>query len=257
MMRTVIEGLSISYKFTGEGEENVCLLQGWGTSCSLYDIVAALFDPSSTRFLQFDMPGFGDSEEPPEPWNVERYALFFCSLMKELGIKRTALIGHSFGGRVIIRLAAMESLPFEITKIVLMDSAGVAPVRTLKQKLKIRQYRILKRIFAVKIIYALFPELVDDWRMRQGSEDYRRATPIMRQCLVMSVNEDLTPLLPLIKKETLLIWGDKDMATPIRDAHIMEKMIPNAGLAVIEGAGHFPFLDDPLRFAGIIRAYFR
>jgi pimeloyl-ACP methyl ester carboxylesterase len=106
------------------------------------------------------------------------------------------------------------------------------------------------------VVYALFPELIDDWRSRQGSADYRNATPIMRQCLVKAVNEDLTELLPRIKQDTLLIWGAKDTATPIGDGKLMEEKIPNSGLAVINGTGHFSFLEQPAVFRNIMRSYF-
>ena len=108
----------------------------------------------------------------------------------------------------------------------------------------------------VKVIYALFPELIDDWRSRQGSADYRNASPMMRQCMVMAVNEDLTDLLPKIKQDTLLIWGDKDTATPISDAKLMEEKIPGSGLAVLKGCGHFSFLENPTVFKSIMRSYF-
>ena len=75
--------------------------------------------------------------------------------------------------------------------------------------------------------------------------------------MVMAVNEDLTELLPMIKQDTLLIWGDKDTATPIRDAKIMEEKIPNSGLVILEGAGHFSFLEQPMMFQKIIRSYFQ
>ena len=96
---------------------------------------------------------------------------------------------------------------------------------------------------------------MEDWRSRQGSADYRNATPIMRQCLVMAVNEDLRHLMPQIKQETLLIWGDADTATPIGDAKIMDSLIPDSGLAVLKGAGHFSFLEQPAVFANIMRTY--
>ena len=115
----------------------------------------------------------------------------------------------------------------------------------------------MKRILNLKLIYALFPEVIDDWRSRQGSADYRNASPIMRQCLVMAVNEDLTELLPKIKQDTLLIWGDKDTATPISDGKLMEERIPNSGLAVLAGTGHFSFLEQPAVFRNIMRSYFQ
>ncbi len=254
-MQTLVGGLNITYKITGDGAETVVMLQGWGTSLSVYDSVAAVLDPLKYRFLQFDLPGFGDSDEPSDPWNVDRYCDFFCVFLEELKIKSAVLIGHSYGGRMIIKLAAREKLPFEIKRIVLIGSAGVLPERTLKKTLKIKQYKLLKKIFDTKVFTALFPELVEDWKRRQGSEDYRRADPIMRQSLVMAVNEDLTPLLPKIRQETLLIWGDLDTSTPLRDAHIMEEKIPDAGLAVIEGTGHYCFLEKPLIFQGILKAF--
>ena len=255
IMNIVVDGYNICYKTTGTGDKTVVILQGWGTDLGVYDSVAGVIDGSRYRVIQFDFPGFGGSDEPKEPWDVDGFADFFCRFMEVMQVKQATLIGHSYGGRVIIKLAARESIPFEITNIILIDSAGVLPVRTTAQKWKIRKYKILKKFLNMKLIYAMFPEVIDDWRSRQGSADYRNATPMMRQCMVKAVNEDLTELLPKIRQEVLLIWGDQDTATPIRDAHIMEEKIPNCGLAVIPGTGHFSFLEKPAQFRGIMEAY--
>lgn len=256
-MNIVVDGYNICYKTTGTGDKTVVILQGWGTDLGVYDSVAGVIDGSRYRVIQFDFPGFGGSDEPKEPWGVDGFADFFCRFMEVMQVKQATLIGHSYGGRVIIKLAARESIPFEITNIILIDSAGVLPVRTTAQKWKIRKYKILKKFLNMKLIYAMFPEVIDDWRSRQGSADYRNATPMMRQCMVKAVNEDLTELLPRIRQEVLLIWGDQDTATPIRDAHIMEEKIPNCGLAVIPGTGHFSFLEKPAQFRGIMEAYLK
>ena len=257
IMNIVVDGYNICVKTTGTGDKTVVILQGWGTDLGVYDSVAGAIDGSRYRVIQFDFPGFGGSDEPKDPWDVDGFADFFCKFMEVMQIKKATLIGHSYGGRVIIKLAARESIPFEITNIILIDSAGVLPVRTTAQKWKIRKYKILKKFLNMKLIYAMFPEVIDDWRSRQGSADYRNATPMMRQCMVKAVNEDLTELLPKIRQEVLLIWGDQDTATPIRDAHIMEEKIPNCGLAVIPGTGHFSFLEKPAQFRGIMEAYLK
>lgn len=251
-----IDGYQINYKITGNGEKTVVILQGWGTTLEVYDSVANCIN-EAYRVVQFDFPGFGGSTEPREAWDVDAYADFFCQFMKELDIKEATLIGHSYGGRVIIKLANREKLPFEITNIVLIDSAGIMAKKTPKQKRKIRRYKFLKKLFAIKFVYALFPELIDNWKSKQGSADYRNASPMMRQCMVKAVNEDLTPLLSGVKQEVLLIWGDLDTATPISDAKLMEKEMPNAGLAVLEGTGHFSFLEKPGVFRQIMRSYFQ
>ena len=61
--------------------------------------------------------------------------------------------------------------------------------------------------------------------------------------------------MPQIKQDTLLIWGDLDDATPIGDAKIMEEKIPEAALVVLEGTGHYSFLEKPQQFRGVIRSY--
>ena len=78
-----------------------------------------------------------------------------------------------------------------------------------------------------------------------GSEDYKNASPIMRQTMVKLVNEDLREYLPNIKIPTLLIWGENDTDTPITDAELMEKKIPDAGLIKIEHCTHYVFLEKP------------
>lgn len=255
-MEQIIDGYHIRYKITGEGEDTVVILQGWGTRLEVYDSVAAAIN-SKYRVVQLDFPGFGESDEPRQAWAVDDYADFFIRFMESLGIQKAVLIGHSYGGRVIIKLATRQELPFTIDRIVLIDSAGILPKKTFAQKVKIKKYKILKKIVNIKLIYRICPNLIDEWKSRQGSADYRNATPMMRQCLVKAVNEDLTGLLSQIRQETLLIWGDLDTATPISDAHIMEEKIPNAGLAVIKGTGHFSFLEQPVIFANIMKSYFQ
>ena len=79
----------------------------------------------------------------------------------------------------------------------------------------------------------------------------------MRQIMSKAINQDLTPLLPAIKASTLLVWGAKDTATPLRDAKIMEKNIPDAGLVCFDDAGHYSFLDQPGQFRAVAREFFK
>ena len=235
-----IDNLNINYKITGDGPENFVILQGWGTDCDIYDSVARCVLASAEgrfRVIQFDLPGFGGSDE--------------------LEIKKATLYGHSFGGRIIIKLLNKKPCPIEVTKIILNDAAGIMPKRSPKQLRKIKRYKILKKILMSKPVHALFPDMIDYWASVQGSADYRAASPMMKKCLVKAVNEDLTDLLQGIDKDTLLVWGDKDTATPIEDAHTMEKLIPNAGLAVIEGVGHYSFIENAPMFNSILSTYLR
>lgn len=253
-MTIEINGYKINYKITGESERTLVILQGWGTKLEVYDSIAN-YVKDGYRVVQFDMPGFGGSDEPRESWDVDGYVDFFIDFMKALGIMHATLLGHSYGGRVIIKLANRENLPFTINNIILVDAAGIKAKLTGKQKRKVRRYKILKKIVRWKPIHAMFPELIDDWKSRQGSADYRNASPRMKECMVKAINEDLTELLPGIRQEVLLIWGDADTATPLSDGKLMEKLIPNNGLVVLSPAGHFSFLEQPTVFRNVIRSY--
>jgi pimeloyl-ACP methyl ester carboxylesterase len=260
-MEININGLEINYKITGpdDAAQTAVVLQGWGTDLTIYDSVASAVN-DACRVVQFDLPGFGASQEPPEAWNVDAYCDFFCDFMDALGIKSAALIGHSYGGRMIIKMAARASrgeLPFEISKIVLVDSAGVMPKRTAAQNFKVKRYKAMRNFLTSRPVHSLFPEVIDYWMSKQGSDDYRAASPMMKKCLVMAVNEDLQDIMPLVDKETLLVWGDLDTDTPISDAHKMEEKMPNAALVVLEGTGHYSFLYKPVEFRNILRAFLK
>ena len=254
-MVTSVMGLNIEYTDRGEGEA-VVILHGWSQEREPYvplsDVVSEGY-----RAIAPSLPGFGGSDEPPEPWSVDQFADTVCEFIASLGLERVILMGHSYGGRVIIKLASRESLPFEISKIILVDSAGVLPKRGLDYKFKVTTYKIGKRFMLSAPMKKLFPKAVENWQAKQGSSDYSKASPVMRGCLVKAVNEDLTHLFSKVKQEVLLIWGTLDDATPLSDALLMEKLMPDAGLVRIEGAGHFPWLNNPALFNAVIRSYLK
>ena len=100
------------------------------------------------------------------------------------------------------------------------------------------------------------PNALENLRKKNGSADYNAASPIMRQCLVKVVNEDLTELIHNINVPTLLIWGEKDDAVPLSDGQLMEKLISDSGLVVFEGCGHYAFLEQGGRFCRILDSFF-
>lgn len=254
-MKISVNGLNIEYSDRGEGDA-VVILHGWSKERAPYK---PIFDVVSegARAIAPDLPGFGGSDEPPEPWDVDKFADTICAFIEALGFKKITLMGHSYGGRVIIKLASREGLPFEISKIILVDAAGVLPKRGLDYKIKVGTYKMGKKIMLSSPMKKLFPRAVENWQKKQGSADYAAASPVMRGCLVKAVNEDLTPLFEKIKYEVLLIWGTLDDATPLSDALLMEKLMPDAGLVKIEGAGHFSWLDNPALFNAVIRSYLK
>lgn len=252
-MNTVINGISTNYLAVGQGDP-VLLLHGWGANMDLYAQLVALL--SKKYFvIALDMPGFGKTAEPERPYCVDDYVDFVLEFLKQFDISHLSLVGHSFGGRVIIKMVNRE-LPYTIDKIVLVDSAGIKPQGSKKKTFRQTCYKVGKWFATRKLIAKCFPGMLEKLRVKFGSADYAAASPMMRQCLVKVVNEDLTHLLPGISAPTLLVWGENDTATPLSDAKIMEKQIPNAGLAVIKNAGHYAFLEQPALFGRIMASFF-
>src|SRR5438067_5415172 len=125
--RLDVAGLRTRCQVQGAGDP-VLVLHGWGESIeSIRPLTAAVAQIATACAV--DMPGFGESEPPPEPWGTGEYAAFVRELMDTLGLEAAAVVGHSFGGRVAIRLAA--DFPRNVTKLVLVNSAGIGPKRKL------------------------------------------------------------------------------------------------------------------------------
>lgn len=236
-MTIEVQGRKVSYIDTAPGVTDrpvVLFLHGWGAPADTYRL---MIDHLATycRVVAPDLPGFGGSAEPETPWCVDDYVEWTLCFATALGLERVVLMNHSFGGRISIKLLSRRSLPFAVSKAVFMDAAGIRPKRTLSYYAKVYSYKAMKK---------LFPALAKKRQGKAGSADYRNASPLMRQTMVRCINEDLAHLLPDIPVSTLLIWGSADTATPLSDGQTMERLIPDAGLVVLEGAGHFAFAQQ-------------
>lgn len=240
-IKTIIDGLSINYIKRGSGKI-VLILPGWGTTINTYMPLINNLSTYSTVY-SLDMPGFGYSQEPDVSWNVDNYVDFVIKFIKKFNINELDLIGHSNGGRIIIKLLSKKDLDIKINKVILIGSAGIVHQKSSKLSFKVRLFKFCKKFAQLKPIEKVFPNLLDKVKNHFGSEDYRNSTPIMRETMVRLINEDLTNLLPNIKLPTLLIWGENDTATPIEDAKLMNDLIPNSKLIKLENCSHYVFLE--------------
>jgi pimeloyl-ACP methyl ester carboxylesterase len=243
--------LKLAYSVEGEGDA-VVFLHGWGCDKSIWkSSVEAL--RSHFKVVAVDFAGFGSSQEPNSVWGVEEYTSSIEALLRELGIVSPILVGHSFGGRVSILYASRN----EVKKVVLADAAGVKPSRSFGYYRKVYTYKLLKRALPLLIGDKKAQMLLDQRRAKSGSSDYNRATPMMRAILSKCVNEDLCRVMPRISAPVMLFWGDRDTATPIADAHKITKLIPDSGLVVAEGAGHFAFLERPELWREALKSFLK
>lgn len=246
-----IDGVNIRYYTEGSGPRPVIVMHGWGCKASTVAVLAQAAAGSGTTVYNIDLPGFGDSTEPAEVWGVERYTSAIEEFARRLGLVRPSLIGHSFGGRISIVYASRN----DVDKVILVDAAGIKPRRSLRYYAKVYSFKAAKHILPYIVGRKRADEIIDRWRGKAGSSDYKSASPKMRAIMSRVVNEDLKGLLPEIKAPTLLIWGEKDTATPMRDARLMQKLIPDAGLVSYPEAGHYSYLARPAQTRAVIQSF--
>jgi pimeloyl-ACP methyl ester carboxylesterase len=244
-----IDGIRTRYRRVGDGPD-VLALHGWGARI---EAVTPIIDALARQCTVYapDLPGFGETEPPPQqPWGVADFEAWTRALMTALELRRPSIVGHSRGATIAIKLAAEH--PDLVDKLVLVDAAGIKPRRTWRHRRRVAAAKLAKH--ASRWLGGPGRRWRERVIERNASEDYKTAGE-MRPTLVRLVNEDITGLLPSVKASTLLVWGDRDDATPLSDGQTMERLIPDAGLVVFEGAGHFSYLDERHRF-GVVAAHF-
>lgn len=245
----VIKDVVLHYKVSGEGR-NVILLHGWGCTHDIFRNLHAILE-KDFKVYAIDFPGFGKSSVPTEVWGVEEYTRMLEIFIRELNIENPVLLGHSFGGRVAILYASRNP----VEKVILVDAAGVRPRRTAKYYVKVYSYKLYKKLLPLLVGREKAAEQIESYRKKAGSEDYKNLSGTMRKIFVKVVNEDLKKVMSRITASVLLIWGENDTATPLRDAKIMNKRIKDSGLVIFKNAGHYSFLDKPYDFQAVLNSF--
>ena len=217
----------------------VIFLHGWGGNSSAFSLSADMLKRSGYRAITPDFRGFGDSAEPDSPRGVPEYADDILSLMERDGISEAVLVGHSFGGRVALEIAAKH--PERVRGLVLVDAAGLKPRRKPSYYIKVAFHKLSVKMGGKGLA---------------GSSDYRALSPVMKECFKRIVNYDQTPLLPLVKCPTAIFWGRDDRDTPFCMAKRFNRGIADSHVFPLKG-GHFAYLTDCDEFLSVLRAFVR
>ncbi len=244
----------VAYHILGEGVP-VVMLHGWGASAELVLPLAKKLVPLGYCTHVLDMPGHGNSPEPPVAWSVTDYAQLVVQYIQAQGLGQVHLFGHSFGGRVALVLGA--EYPQVIRKIVLADAAGIRPKTPLSKKIRLNIYKFTRDGLRTIGLSGLSDQLRRWYNTRYGSADFLATSGVMRETFVRVVNQDLSEYAKRISAPTLLIWGENDQDTPLWQAKQLERLIPDAGLAVYPHAGHYSYLEQPDQTAQAMHALFQ
>jgi pimeloyl-ACP methyl ester carboxylesterase len=220
---------------SGEGPPQVLALHGWARRGS--DFVQSL---EGFSFIALDLPGFGATPAPTVATGAGGYARAIEAVLGEFP-DRVVVVGHSFGGRVAVHLAANR--PDRVKGLIL---TGVPLLRREARKKSPIAFRMAR--WAEKL--GLIPDpTMEHLRRRYGSSDYRAAEGIMRQILVTAVNESYEEELARLALPVELLWGADDAEVPVAVAERAAALLTAAGsevrLVVEPGVGHLLPLVAP------------
>ncbi len=210
---------------------------GWGQSGAAFVPLAETLKPFGSSSV-LDFPGFGNSPVPPATWGTAEYADSLAEWIAALPVKKPIWIGHSFGGRVGIQLAARH--PQLLSALVLIAAAGLRRRRSTIETLR---FHVRKTAFKTARRFVREGPQLDRLRQRFGSPDYRSAGA-MRPILTRIVSEDLSPQAAAIRCPTLLIYGSADTETPPEIGRRLAALIPHSELALLEGFNHLSILSE-------------
>ena len=228
------------FRLEGENSGRAPLLvwgHGWGhTHRALLPLAESLRRVAPSVLVDF--PGFGESPVPPGPWGTEDYADAVAEWLATLPAGRRLWIGHSFGSRVGLQLAARH--PDMVQGLFLIAAAGLPPQRSPAARI-----RFTARRWAFRIARSLTPEgpARDRLRERFGSADYRQAGA-MRPILVKVVSENLSEVARAVRCPVVLVYGENDRETPPDIGERLRDLIPDAQLHVLRGFDHWNVLTE-------------
>lgn len=233
------EDKKIDYIIEGEGK-TVLLLHGFMANKEAFTLVTNSLK-KNYKVVALDLLGFGKSDSA-DGYSVLDYAKSLKAFIEGLNLDVYACIAHSFGGRVIIKYLG-ENMG-KIEKLILVDSAGIKPRRSLKYYFKVYTYKTLKKLGVKKLD-------------KFGSNDYKSLSDGMKHTFIKVVNEDLKKYLKNIESETLIIFGEKDKDTPLYMARKLKKGIRKSALLILKNAGHFSYIDKFFEFDLIVKSFLK
>jgi pimeloyl-ACP methyl ester carboxylesterase len=199
--------------------------------------------------LNVDLPGHGKSAAPAEPWGVPEHADAVAELIRSEMRPPVTIVGHSNGGRIALFMASMPGYSELIRRLVLVSPSGMTPTRSWTY------YARKSLAAALKAPFALLPPKLRGpglewlrgsalWRWL-GSSDYRALSGVMRETFVKTVTTHLDEEVHKVDVPTLVFWGSQDHDVRRDQIDRLVDRVPDAGLVVLENAGHYGYLDEP------------
>jgi pimeloyl-ACP methyl ester carboxylesterase len=256
-----VGGLRIAYRRAGVGPPLVLLHGGPSDSREWRRQLNGLSDEFTV--VAWDMPGCGQSSDPPEHFRTRDYADCLATFIEALGLEQPHLLGLSFGSGLALEFYRWHPT---IPRTLILASAyagwaGSLPPEVVEQ----RKQQVLRLIelppeqFAHEFIPTLLTESAPAELVDEVMAILTDFHPAGQRALVRAgfAEHDLRDVLPRIDVPTLLIYGDKDVRSPLSVAEDMHARIPESRLVVIPGIGHMTAMEAPERFNAEVRRFLK
>jgi pimeloyl-ACP methyl ester carboxylesterase len=271
--KVVLHGHELAYVDSGSGPVVLFIHGILGSQKQWAHLVDVMDDDH--RMILPDLFGHGESAKPMlGDYSLSAHAAAMRDLLDHLGIERVTLVGHSLGGGIAMQFFYL--FPERVERLVLVSSGGMgrevslllrsatlpgaahvlavlasAPVLSPVEALGRAAWKVGWRPGAdIGAIWEGFRSLGDRESRRAFLTTTRSVIDIGGQTI--SAHDHLDGALPI---PTLIVWGSRDRMIPVAHALAVQRALPDCGVEVFEGAGHFPHLEDPDRFARVVREF--
>ena len=243
-----IKNLEVNYKIIEKNRpfsasrQVFLILHGWGSSSDRWQETANLLAEKGIKVVIPDLPGFGKSQNPKKPWELEDYSDFVEKFVRFLNLEKFYLLGHSFGGAIAVKYALKN--PDLVKKLFL---AGASLIR--KKSLKKKFFFIFSKIFKFFSYIPFFKKVFYKFIVRS---DYPQTKGVMRKTYLNIIKEDLSDQLKNIKIPSIIIWGEKDNIVSLKCGKKIKSKIKNSKLIIISNGGHDLERKNPKELSGIM-----
>lgn len=216
----------------------VVFAHGWGRTHHDFIQIAESIAPIANSIL-LDLPGFGETPRPAQAWSTVEYASHVKEFLVKQQLGPVIWVGHSFGGRIGLRLAVRHSE--SLSALVLVSSAGIPVQRSVVQKAK-SLFQRQRFQFAKK--RAKNQQEITALEKQYGSADYIHSAEIgLRDVFLKVIAEDQSADVGKISIPTRMIFGALDFETPVSIGQRLEQLIPQSQLVVCPQFNHFDILS--------------
>jgi pimeloyl-ACP methyl ester carboxylesterase len=267
--QTTLHGHRVRYRIGGEGPV-ILLIHGITGSSAQWETTMELLESDFTVIAP-DLLGHGESAKPRGDYSLGAYASGLRDLLAWLEVPAATVVGHSLGGGIAMQFA--YQFPERCERLGLVNSGGLG-----------REVNIVLRAAALPGAELVLPLIAANWSrsvgvavsdalgrlgLRLGSDiaemgrgyaslidgEARSAFLHTLRAVIEPGGQRVSAVDRLYLAEelpSLILWGERDPLIPVKHAYTAHEAMPGSRLEIFSDAGHFPQLEEPVRFAGVL-----